>query len=98
MDIEAFNTRAQKVLTWMFRDSEPAYRQTFGRKPIVLNVKTYRTAGWNDPEDCCGTAWPEPEADEAAELLAEEFGLTTQGFEPCEKGWGSYCFYEGEKA
>lgn len=59
---------------------------------LELEVKTGRIpAFWYD-EDALGVEDPAPEAEEACRKLAEEFHFRYLGFEPCEKGWGSFRF------
>jgi len=59
---------------------------------LYVGVKTGRAP--MDSGDCDGLGVCDPSggAEAAAKKLAEEFGLKSRGFSPCEKGWGDFSF------
>lgn len=59
---------------------------------VEVGVRTGRAPAHSFDCDAQGVCSPADGTADAARKLAEEFGLTCQGFEPCEKGWGSYSF------
>jgi hypothetical protein len=95
IDLAAFGALFEATVAPGFTAWEAPYvRKAFSsdEKLIDVGVKTYRIATSCDPEDdCCGTAYPAPEAIEAAKALAALFGLSVT-FEECEKGWASLYF------
>ena len=61
---------------------------TFSPECVEAVVKTAR-----DGYDCCGVEWPNEEAMFAARKIAACYSLCVK-FEECEKGWGSFVFYD----
>lgn len=93
MNLEAFKNRAEVLvaphvdyLGYLTNSGDMAAMK------IELEAKTGRCPGFGDDEDACGVLSPEAAAEEACRELAQEFNLRYLGFEPCEKGWGSFCF------
>ena len=103
MDDLAFSSRAFLALSPFVAAVEPAYRWNMAGSAIIkparpdrwvlsVPVKTRRVEAHCDDCDALGTESPSSEAMEACRALAAEFSLTFDGFDPCEKGWGSFQF------
>ena len=95
MNLEAFKNRAEELVARHV--DQLGYVSNYphtGQNVVTfeLEAKTGRCAWSLDDVDAQGTMWPTNDAEEACRTLAGEFNLKYLGFEPCEKGWGSFRF------
>jgi len=89
MDHEAFINRAEELVAPYVEQLGYLSDLTSG---FELEAKTGRCPMDGCDEDALGVSNPKLAAEEACRGLATEFGLKYLGFEPCEKGWGSFRF------